>query len=704
MKVEEETRMFETVKSKIAAALIASCLISITVVAVISYVILEKSAMDEFRKESEVSAHLIDNYLSFFIKSSENSMLQLVSNPVLKASAGKLETYYDSPKEVFIAQKNMTTEQREIASVFKELSETHSHYGVVFMGMKDGSYIHYPDNAIGARYDPRNRPWMIQALQSTKPVSLTKAYMSTLGYPVASVVARVHDTAGEVIGATAFDLKLSTLVELMDQIKMGRTGRVALLEDDGTILAYPDNKDVLMKKLGETSLASLDSLAGKSEGVYEIEMNGVDKVVYVYTENGKDYNLLFFMDKSEVLESAEEAAKLIGMVGIVAAILIGFAGYFLARSIVAPLNVMVAAANSIRNGDYNVTVDNSSFSGELLELNDSLSAMVDSLMEALGVAEQKSKEAEEQTLAASNALEAVERAQQEAEGARREGVMQAISQLEAVVSGASVASSELAEQISQTRRGTENQAARTSETATAMEEMNAAVVEVARSASDAATHSNNAREQAEKGSEIVQDVIAAIHDVDERSAIMKSRLGELGEQAQGIGQVMTVITDIADQTNLLALNAAIEAARAGDAGRGFAVVADEVRKLAEKTMQATREVGEAVSAIQHGTQDNIEAMNKTNEAVERSTVLASDAGTVLNSMMQLIEGSADMARTIATASEQQSATSEEINQSVEDVSRLAEEMASAATAAGATMSHLEELTNDLRRIIDDLQE
>ncbi|GKT29318.1 Chemotaxis methyl-accepting receptor like protein, partial [Aduncisulcus paluster] len=149
------------------------------------------------------------------------------------------------------------------------------------------------------------------------------------------------------------------------------------------------------------------------------------------------------------------------------------------------------------------------------------------------------------------------------------------------------AADELSAQVDESRRGAEVQQQRASETATAMDQMNATVMEVA------------------QGQELVGQVVTSIQALEQNSEELKSSMEELGQRTDSIGKVMNVITDIADQTNLLALNAAIEAARAGEAGRGFAVVADEVRKLAEKTMDATKEVGEAITSIQDSTRTNI---------------------------------------------------------------------------------------------------
>jgi len=174
---------------------------------------------------------------------------------------------------------------------------------------------------------------------------------------------------------------------------------------------------------------------------------------------------------------------------------------------------------------------------------------------------------------------------------------------------------------------------------------------------------------------------------------------ELGKLAEGIGGVMNVISDIADQTNLLALNAAIEAARAGDAGRGFAVVADEVRKLAEKTMHATQEVGTSITAIQGSTRTNIGEMGKAVENIDEATTLANSSGHALKAIVDLAAASSAVVTSIATAAEEQSATSEEINRAIEEINRVVGSTADGIVQCSAAVQELARMAQELRSVM-----
>jgi methyl-accepting chemotaxis protein len=257
--------------------------------------------------------------------------------------------------------------------------------------------------------------------------------------------------------------------------------------------------------------------------------------------------------------------------------------------------------------------------------------------------------------------------------------------------------------IEQTSRGSSDQSQRVGETAAAMEEMNATVLEVARNASQAAETSDSARTQAREGERIVAQVVEGIGQVRDQALGLKQDMDALGKQAEGIGQILNVITDIADQTNLLALNAAIEAARAGDAGRGFAVVADEVRKLAEKTMTATQEVGEAIQKIQESTRRNVENVERAAATIERTTELAGTSGGSLQKIVQYVAQTADQVRAIATASEEQSAASEEINRSVEEVANISGDIARAMEEAAQAVSGLTGQGRRLESLMGEMQ-
>ena len=277
------------------------------------------------------------------------------------------------------------------------------------------------------------------------------------------------------------------------------------------------------------------------------------------------------------------------------------------------------------------------------------------------------------------------------------------AELEQVATIASSASEQLSAQIELSENGAQDQADRVATTATALEEMNATVLEIARNAGTTSDSASNVRSEASAGSESMQECVKAMHEVKEESLKLQTEMGVLSEHAQAINEIMNVISDIADQTNLLALNAAIEAARAGEAGRGFAVVADEVRNLAEKTMTSTTDVGNAISAIQKSTADNTRLVVDAVKKIERVTEMVSGAGEALLGIVQLADTTADQVRAIATASEEQSATSEEITQSVDSINNIAKENANNMQEARKAVDEVVNQTHVLSQLIEQLQ-
>lgn len=398
--------------------------------------------------------------------------------------------------------------------------------------------------------------------------------------------------------------------------------------------------------------------------------------------------------------SSINSALVLSIIALLAGIV---AGSLATLSITRPLAKGVRFATEVADGKLDSILDVHQ-RDEIGVLADALRKMVESLRALISEASAQSDVAKQKALEAEAAMNEAQAAKEQAERAKAEGMLQAAHQLEGVVEVVTSASEELSAQIEQSSRGSEEQSQRVGETATAMEEMNATVLEVAKNASQAAETADKAKHKAEDGSRVVTQVVKGIGDVQSSALELKNDMGTLGKQAEGIGQILNVISDIADQTNLLALNAAIEAARAGDAGRGFAVVADEVRKLAEKTMTATKEVGDAIRGIQEGARKNINNVENAVQKIDAATSMANKSGEALNEIVSLVDMTTDQVRSIATASEEQSSASEEINRSIEDVNRISSETSDAMRQSAQAVSELAHQAQVLKNLIDEMKE
>lgn len=403
-----------------------------------------------------------------------------------------------------------------------------------------------------------------------------------------------------------------------------------------------------------------------------------------------------------VEDDANAARYLIGG-GVVVAMLLGSVlAVFLLRDTMKLLGKdpreLDSLSRRVVGGDYDID-DGSPRRGvyaSILEMVAALKANIES-------ARRESDTAKEQTLRAQEAMREAEQARGAAETARRDGMLEAARQIEGLIDALAAATDELAAQIDQSDKGAAEASQRLSETATAMTQMNASVRDIAGNAENASSAAGQTRDKAVSGAQVVDRAVRSIGDVHQRSLGIKQDMEQLNQHAQAISRIMDVISDIADQTNLLALNAAIEAARAGEAGRGFAVVADEVRKLAEKTMDSTSEVGSAIRAIQESVGKSLSGVDKTVEIIRQATEQANQSGAALHEIVSTVENAAGQVSTIAAASEEQSAASEEINRNVVLVSEIVRQSSVAMTEAAQAVNSLAEQTQGLARIVQQMK-
>jgi len=245
----------------------------------------------------------------------------------------------------------------------------------------------------------------------------------------------------------------------------------------------------------------------------------------------------------------------------------------------------------------------------------------------------------------------------------------------------------------------QEQSAQTEEVASAIEEMARTITENANNAQRTAEMARQNRDVAKEGGEIVEHTVSKMSDIAKVVKESADNIEKLGESSKQIGEIISVIDDIADQTNLLALNAAIEAARAGEQGRGFAVVADEVRKLAERTTEATKQIADMIKGIQRDTENAVRMMQNGNAEVTNGIQLADKAGAALKAIVDSSTHLLDMISQIATASEEQAATGEQITKNVAMISEVAQDSSRRITEIAHSADDLSRLTDELRGLV-----
>jgi methyl-accepting chemotaxis protein len=233
--------------------------------------------------------------------------------------------------------------------------------------------------------------------------------------------------------------------------------------------------------------------------------------------------------------------------------------------------------------------------------------------------------------------------------------------------------------------GTEAVSAASEEMSSSLQEVSATINEFAgnvqqlsRGAQEAAEANEDIMKRAEEGRAIVEKAVEHMEIISKRVQDLQEVISRVDQRSHDIGQILTVITDIADQTNLLALNAAIEAARAGEQGRGFAVVAEEVRKLAEQSASAAEEIGELIRDTQQESKQALESMNIGVKEVQEGAEVVAEAGSSFKEIIHGVEEIGVRVEETASAAEELSASSEELAASAQEQSSTMEEIAASA--------------------------
>lgn len=339
----------------------------------------------------------------------------------------------------------------------------------------------------------------------------------------------------------------------------------------------------------------------------------------------------------------------------IGAVVLGISfGSWIYQSVNKPLTGLIGIADNMACGDLSCRLDNAS-DDEIGRLTESMSRMVRSFSDVIA-----------------NILASVQKSVQALDILRQEA--------------------------EKTADGSKEQASQAQQIAASAEEMSHTIIDIAKNASSASQLAAEARKVANAGHSVADNAVVTVNNVHASTMELSSMVGQLNNRVKEIGEIVTVIKEIADQTNLLALNAAIEAARAGEQGKGFAVVADEVRKLAERTIAATEDISAKIGAVQSESSQTAKSMETASGQVVMITGQIKEVEDSLTGIVTAVENANDQITRIAAAMEQQSTASEEVVSNIEKTATIAREHQEIAARVIQEVGGLITVTEELKAL------
>lgn len=499
--------------------------------------------------------------------------------------------------------------------------------------------------------------------------------------PCVTVAVPVKNTMGQVVGVVATDVSLKVVWDIIDAVQVGEKGYIDVVDNKGTIVAHPDKERVLQKESFTTYDYVAKVIEGQRDWMQGVSTRGEQSLIVYSSIVRNKWGVIVQEPMSEVMASVIHSAVVTGVITLVAVLIALISAYYVARSIVRPLEKLVNAADRVANGDLGHSIEIQGVA-EITKLSEAFDAMIKALRRLVATT-----------------------------SATAETVSASSEELAASSGEVGKAAEEVAITIQSVAEGANSQVNLADQSAQVIRDMVEAISNTSKAADSVAAASEQSERAAETGSKQIDMAVTKMNEIQQDSNQAAQKVHALGEKSRQIGQIVDVITGIAGQTNLLALNAAIEAARAGEQGRGFAVVADEVRKLAEQSETAAREIAGIIQAIQAETIETVEAIDKSGREISSGVTVVATSGTAFKEIHDAIKNvREEVVRIVALTGEQQQ-RSGQVESAVNSIAASArlnavssEQVAAASQEQNASVQEITAASSALAQMAAKLQQ
>lgn len=606
----------------------------------------------------------------FFSSSNENVK---IVDKIIRSSLGT--SIYQT---VIYSEKIKLDEKSEESSTlvkteFDKYMEMNPEIDSVFFGSREGTLIQSPNSLQGNSDDPRKGDWYINGMEKEGVVYVSSPYNSNAtGNLVVAISKQTEDKKG-VVG---MEVSLERIKSLVSDVKIGDKGYIIILNQDKQYIVHPE------EEVGTVAKESMfNEIFKKNDGSIDMSYDGKEFIMQYTTNETVGWKLAGLVDKSEINDMTFPILYQTVIVIIVSLLVCGFFVFLLIHSFIKPLNKLKESAVKVSQGDLTEKIEVIS-EDEIGQVALAFKNMAKNLRQIIKDVNEKS-----------------------------EHVAASSQQLLASSEQTASASEYVAGTLEKVAARADTQNNNLSENAFALKDIGNLINKVAEKAKIVSELTNETVIQAKEGEKTVNKTVSQMNEIYHSVEISNTQILTLQERSKEIESIVDVISGIASQTNLLALNAAIEAARAGEHGKGFAVVAAEVGKLAKQSEESAKEIGVILTNILEDTKTTVSGMETVTKSVQNGIFASKQTTESFNGIIQRVKSISPQMIDVANLSNQiaekviaVTVSADELLEISGETAAYSVEMASSTEEQLASMQEIKAAASSLSNVAEELQE